>query len=86
MLTPSERAERERMALQQCAQFEEVITDIVFAGFEGESPFRVHDRDGNLWRTPAHEMTVGDILAFVHHHYGEMFVGFCKRKPEFIVH
>jgi hypothetical protein len=86
MLTLSEKAEAERVALQKCASLEDVLTAILYAGFEGETPFRVHDRDGNLWRVPAHEMTVAEILAFVHHHYGEAFVTICKQHSEFIVH
>jgi hypothetical protein len=86
MLTQAETAAREKAALQKCASFEEVVTDIVHAGFEGETPFRVHDRDGNLWRVPAHEMTVGEIIAFVHHHYGELFVEFCRTIQQLKVH
>jgi hypothetical protein len=71
MLTPSERAESDRRALVKCADFEEVVTELVY-GFDGSDPRHLMTRDG--------------IIEFVRNRYGELFVTFCHRLPQFIVH
>jgi hypothetical protein len=87
MLNREEKAERERLALQQCALFEEIITEIINAGFEGSNPFlAVRDINGELWPTAPRFMTRDNILEYVRHRFGELFVGFCLQMPQFIVH
>jgi hypothetical protein len=73
MLEPSEKAEAERRALAKCAAFEQVLTEIVYAGLENMNPFFA-------------AMTRAAILEYVRHHFGELFVGFCERMPELILH
>jgi hypothetical protein len=83
MLSPSEQAEAERRALAKCADFESTVTEILNAF----NPFfLVYDLDGKPWPLRPDQMTVGDILAFVHHKYGPLFLGFCRSFPEFTIH
>jgi hypothetical protein len=84
MLTQSEITAREQAALQDCADFETILTAIVYAGLEGRSGIVVHDADGRPM--PARLMTRNDILEFVRQRFGELFVEFCKSMPQFIVH
>jgi hypothetical protein len=53
---------------------------------EGPNPFFLVYVDGKPWPIRPDQMTVGDILAYVHHRYGELFVGFCRQMPNFIIH
>jgi hypothetical protein len=87
VLTPSEKAAREQTALAKCADFELVLTKIINAGLEGPNPFfLVYDLDGKPWPIRPDQMTVGDILAYVHSRFGELFLGFCRTFPQLIVH
>lgn len=72
MLTQAEIAEQHAIAERKCADFETVITEIVYAGFEGEKFPVVYTRD--------------EIIDFVRTRFGELFVGFCRQKPVFIIH
>jgi hypothetical protein len=71
MLTAAERAEAERQSLQRCADFETVISEIVY-GFE----------PGN----PSHSMTRSNISEFVRDRWGPLFVTFLDSLPQFIEH
>jgi len=73
MLTQAEIAEQERLALQRCADFEDVITQLINAGFPGTSPLIAL-------------LTRDEIIELVRVRWGELFVGFCTRIPELIVH
>jgi hypothetical protein len=86
MLTQAERAESERQSLERCADFETTVSEIIYAGLDGGSYPPVFDADGKLWPIPPPQMTVADILAFVHNRFGELFVGFCRRMDNFIIH
>jgi hypothetical protein len=72
MLTRAEIQEQHALAERKCADFEEIITNAVYAGFEGE-------------RFPV-VMTRDEIIDFVRAGWGELFVGFCRRMPEFTIH
>ena len=74
MLTQAEIREQHAIAERKCADFEEIITKIVY-GFP--EPFRPD---------PLLLMTRDDILEFVRIRFGELFVGFCRQMPEFIIH
>jgi hypothetical protein len=71
MLTQAEIREQHAIAERKCADFEEVVSEIVY-GFE----------PGN----PSHQMTRDSIIEFVRNRFGELFVGFCRQMPEFIIH
>jgi hypothetical protein len=73
MLTQAEIREQHAIAERKCADFEEIITEIVYAGFEGEKPFPVI-------------MTRDEIIDFVRIRFGELFVGFCRQLPQFILY
>jgi hypothetical protein len=73
MLTPAERAEAERQALQRCSDFETLVSNLIYAGFPDSDP-RVD------------VLTRDEIVEFVRARFGELFVGFCKQLPQFIVH
>jgi len=62
MLTQAEIREQHAIAERKCADFEEVVSEIVY-GFEP-----------------------GEPVAFVRNRFGELFVGFCRQMPEFIIH
>jgi hypothetical protein len=72
VLTPAEIAEQHAIAERKCADFETVVTDALFAGFEGEKFPVVYTRD--------------EIMEFVRAGFGELFVEFCRHKPDFIIH
>ena len=57
--------------------------------FAADCPMRpdvVFDADGKPWPVPPSQMSVADILAFVHSVYGELFLGFCRRFEQLKVH
>jgi hypothetical protein len=79
---------RIQKAEARCEQFTADITKILDT-FSSDCPFFsdfVLDADGKPWPIPPSKMTVGDILAFVQHRYGEMFVGFCRQFDQLKVH
>jgi hypothetical protein len=84
MLSSTEITAREQAALQDCADFEEIITAIIYAGLEGRSGIVVHDADGKPM--PARLMTRNDILEFVRQRFGPLFVEFCKQRWQFRNH
>jgi hypothetical protein len=86
MLNQEEKAEREQLALAKCADFEEVLTEIVYAGLEGPNPFVIYDIDGKPWRIQPREMTVADILEYVRERYGLLFLSFAKSMWQFTIH
>jgi hypothetical protein len=71
MLTTAERAEAERQSLQRCADFETVLTEIIY-GFDPG--------------TPSHSMTRDQIYEFVRNQFGPLFVTFCEQMNEFKIH
>ena len=36
---------------------------------------------GNVWPISPRNMTAGDILAYVYHRFGQLFVEFCRQHP-----
>jgi hypothetical protein len=63
--------------------------DYIIDTFSADCPMRadvVLDADGKPWPVPPSQMGVGDILHFVHHVYGPLFLGFCRRFDVLRVH
>jgi hypothetical protein len=86
MLTPSERAEAERGALEKCATFEQVINAILDAGIGGPDGILLFDTDGNLWKKQPDQMNPDDVVEYVQMKFGPLFASFVKEFPQFIIH
>jgi hypothetical protein len=84
MLSSTEIPAREQAALQDCADFEDIVTAIIYAGLEGRSGLTVHDADGRPM--PARLMTRDQIIEFVRQRFGPLFVGFCEQMWQFRNH
>jgi hypothetical protein len=82
------RTVSEQQADAKCRRFLDDINQIVDT-FSADCPFVadvVYDADGEPWPIPPSQMTVDDILHFVHVRYGELFVGFCRTFDQLKVH
>jgi hypothetical protein len=82
------RTVAEAAADAKCRRF---LTDInlIVDTFSADCPMwadAVFDADGEPWPVPPSQMTVADILTFVHQTYGELFVGFCRTFTQLKVH
>jgi hypothetical protein len=77
----------------KCERFLADINKILDAGLQpGSSPLAdqlgdfVMDAGGELWPVRPSQMSVPDILTFVHRVYGELYVGFCRTFDQLRVH
>ena len=67
----------EAQALEKIAAFEIMLTAIRAAGLNGNDPlegFLLFDLDGNLWHKQPWEIDPDDIIEFVQHRFGDLFV------------
>jgi hypothetical protein len=84
VLSAAGRMESDRRVEAKCADFEVLAWEIMYAGLASPpdiltNPFlTLHDNAGQLWKKQAQQMNAADVVEFIDHRYGPLYVQFLR--------